>query len=200
MTEPHEKKIAQFYDRTLSVYDLALELFFHPGRKKVADSINCKEGSVLDLGCHSGQLAKLLKSDSCKGIDLSEAAIKKARQIQNPLENNWRFETKSILEALADSGDYQHYCLLYVLSVTPNSDLVLEKIAAKMKPGQRLYLVNHFSSSMLRRKIAALLGQSIYFGFNFYFPLNRDFLSKHYNFIREEKTAFLWTFLELERK
>ena len=191
------ERVRKFYNRTYRIYDLLLTPFFHSGRKEVSDAILKNGGRTLDLGCHSGQLARMLKDIPYRGVDISELAIQKAERNALP---NQKFVTEELSKVLNESDTYQNYCLLYTLSVTPDSNALLQTLADKMKTGQRLYIVNHFSSSIWRKKLANALDHLGFLGFHFYFPLNRAFLSKHYNFVAEKKTAFLWTFLELERK
>ena len=62
-------------------YDFSIEA--HPQTKYILQQIH-KETSVLEFGCHSGRLSKLLINEKCEvvGFDNDEIALEHAKEMQ----------------------------------------------------------------------------------------------------------------------
>jgi 2-polyprenyl-3-methyl-5-hydroxy-6-metoxy-1,4-benzoquinol methylase len=74
------------------------QTIYFPIWKRIGEILTKKE-SILEIGCGVGQLANYLlreEKNYIKGIDFSEVAIEKAKQLNSAFASNCAFEVKDI--------------------------------------------------------------------------------------------------------
>lgn len=141
------------YRRYARFYDVLFGPVFHPGRRFVVDSLHCAPGdSILEVGVGTG-LSLPLYPEYVKvtGIDVSAEMLDKARervscgdlpQVAEVLEmdaEDMRFADDSFDKVVA----------MYVVSVVPDPQRLVEEMRRVCKPGGDIFIVNHFRSDNL---------------------------------------------------
>lgn len=135
------KRWAPFYDQTFGMVADA-------GRKHAVDLINRRSGSVLEVGVGTGlSLPRYGDHLTIAGVDLSPDMLKKAeeRVVKNGLQN-----VDGLYEMDARNLDFEDekfdtVVAMYVMTVVPEPELVMEELERVCAPGGQVILVNHFS-------------------------------------------------------
>lgn len=124
-------------------------------------------GTICDLGCGPGQIARYLKDhgvDAC-GIDLSDGMVAQARAL-NP-DIPFSQGDMCTLTDVADSsfgGIAAFYCLIHL----PRTDLVtaLRELYRVLKPGGALLVTFHIGREV--RHLDEMMGEPVSLDFAFY--------------------------------
>ena len=154
--------IKNTYRRYARFYDFVFGPVFQPGRKAIIARMNCKPGEhVLEVGVGTGLSLPLYpKSVMITGIDISHdmLALAQARKIRSQMENILQL---SIMDAenmeFADSS-FDKVVAMYVASVVPNPERLVDEMRRVCKPNGQLIFVNHFhSSNPVVRTVESLL-------------------------------------------
>ena len=191
------ESVVRTYDRYSSMYDAIFHPFFFQGRHDVIDKlVFSKNDHVLEVGIGTGASLPLYpKNTMVTGIDISEKMLSecKKRIAKKEIEN-------VILEVMnAEKLDYpdnhfSHVIVMYVVSVAPNPQKMLEELSRVCAPGGEIIILNHFShhdslTSRIERFITPLATK---IGFRPYFPLKEFLKSVHFlNIYDVEKTNLL---------
>lgn len=138
------------YRRYARVYDVLFGPVFHPGRRFVVESLNCRPGdSVLEVGVGTG-LSLPLYPEYVKvtGIDVSAEMLAKARERVAKLD---LAQVGDVLEMDAEDmrfadGSFDKVVAMYVVSVVPNPHQLVREMRRVCKPGGDIFIVNHFRS------------------------------------------------------
>lgn len=131
-----------FYNCISIIYPV-INYFLKAHRKTLISVVNSAlPGKLLEIGVGDGSHLPLYKAHQITAIDISEAMLNKARRYKGEktrllLMNG---ENLSFSEA---SFDYVVIC--HVLAVTKNTDQLLEQVYRVLKPGGKLYILNHFT-------------------------------------------------------
>lgn len=146
-------KVKSFYDRIAFAYPV-LDLFLGGPKKRLLSRINEEpKGVLLEIGVGRGDNLPHYKHSPVTGIDLSEGMLAFARQ-KAPADCTILYMDASKLEFPDESFDY---CVLsYVLSVVPDAKQVMDEVHRVLKPGGRVFILNHDSSG--REKLNKILG------------------------------------------
>ena len=169
--------IRKSYKRYAKGYDFYFGALFQPGRKAVIKGMNCQSGDhVLEVGIGTG-LSLLLYPPETRvtGIDLSSHMLEQAqvRKQRGALSQVALAEMDAEQMAFADNS-FDKVVAMYVASVVPHPERLVQEMRRVCKPGGELYIVNHFHSSnpLLARleKLVAPLSKVI--GFHPDFPLD----------------------------
>lgn len=194
------KEVGKFYDRTLSIYNLVLEIFFKKGRVIAAKALKQqRKARVIDLGCNQGQLASLMNENiDYIGVDASQKCIKKG---------NKTFQKKTNIVFIKGNAENTPYpketfdfvFVLYALSVTPEPEALLCECKRLLKEDGKLIIVNHFSSARIFRMIDRIMHSLFYTGVHFYFPFLQEVHAKGFNIVKQKQINWLWTYLELKK-
>lgn len=138
------------YRRYAHIYDFVFGPVFHPGRREVVDALDCQPGMrVLEVGVGTG-LSLPLYPDYVRvsGIDVSREMLAKAeRRVQ-------RHDLKQVEAVLEMDGEQMQFpdnsfdkvVAMYVVSVVPNPDKLIDEMRRVCKPDGDIYIVNHFRS------------------------------------------------------
>lgn len=136
------------YRRWAPVYDSTFGVVANAGRRKAVELINQHRGRVLEVGVGTGlslpHYAPYLK---VSGVDISPEMLAKAkaRVEKHDLRN---VEALREMDAAAldfPSDAFDVVVAMYVMTVVPNPDRVMQELERVCAPGGEVMIVNHFS-------------------------------------------------------
>ena len=144
------------YRRWAGIYDAVFGLVFAAGRRHAARIINARGGRLLEVGVGTGiSLPDYGPNIRVVGIDLSPDMLGKARErvARQGLKNvEGLHEMDATALAFPDTS-FDMAAAMYVITVTPEPERVLDEMARVVKPGGEIFLVNHFAADKgLRRR------------------------------------------------
>lgn len=133
---------APFYDRVFG------SLTAGPGRAAVGEMNKLPPGHILELGVGTGISLPLYdRKHRIVGIDISRDMLERAekRVAEEKLDH-----VESIIEMDAanlafEDGAFDAAMAMFVMTVVPDPDRVLDEMTRVVKPGGRVLIVNHFS-------------------------------------------------------
>ena len=131
-----------FYNRLSFLYP-AIDYFLKGHKKALIEVVNSSApGKLLEIGIGSGSHLPLYKSHQITGIDISTAMLQKAQRFKGErtqllLMNG---ENLSFPEACFD-----YVVICHVLAVTKDPDQLLKQVYKVLKPGGKLFILNHFT-------------------------------------------------------
>lgn len=142
--------IEHAYRRYARFYDLVFGAVFQPGRKAIVERMNCRPGErILEVGVGTGlSLPLYSKNVLVTGIDISRdmLAQAQARKVRGQMENIVQL---SVMDAenmeFADSS-FDKVVAMYVASVVPDPERLVDEMRRVCKPNGRIVFVNHFHS------------------------------------------------------
>ena len=147
------RAIEQAYKRYARFYDFCFGAVFQPGRRAIVDRMNCAPGErILEVGVGTGLSLPLYpRGVKVVGIDISRHMLDQAcaRLSRAGLADA---ATLLVMDAenmafLDDSFD--KVVAMYVASVVPDPQRLVEEMRRVCKPGGQMYMVNHFHSRNL---------------------------------------------------
>ena len=140
--------IEHAYRRYARVYDIVFGGIFQPGRKAIVERMAFKPGErVLEVGVGTGLSFQLYpKHILVAGIDISRdmLAVAQARQARAH-KNVHLFIMDAENMAFRDSS-FDKVVAMYVASVVPNLERLVDEMRRVCKPEGKLIFVNHFHS------------------------------------------------------
>lgn len=166
------------YRRYAPFYDALFGKVLHPGRKTAIAKLNGKLGAqILEVGIGTGiSLPFYPRGVTVTGIDLSAEMLKKAEKKKQLCK---RINVK-LLEMDAQDLKFPDDCfdkvvVMYVASVVPDAERMMNEIKRVCKDGGDVVIVNHFSSkkTFLLRLEKMFQPLQKYIGFRADFPLDR---------------------------
>lgn len=141
--------IRKTYRRYAGSYDFYFGAVFQPGRRAVIDHLRCRAGErILEVGVGTGLSLPLYpRNVHITGIDLSAEMLEKARR----RKRRDRMDHVELLEMDAEDmsfpdSTFDKVVAMYVASVVPHPDRLINEMRRVCKPGGELYIVNHFRS------------------------------------------------------
>ena len=141
--------IRKSYRRYASSYDFCFGAVFQPGRQAVIEQMNCRPGDrVLEVGVGTGiSLPMYPAGVHITGIDLSAEMLERAhtRVRQGNLSQVELFEMDAESMTFPDDS-FDKVVAMYVASVVPNPEKLVEEMHRVCKPGGDIFIVNHFHS------------------------------------------------------
>jgi phosphatidylethanolamine/phosphatidyl-N-methylethanolamine N-methyltransferase len=144
-----ETSIRAAYRRWAPVYDHTFGKIASEGRKHAVEIINRSSGRVLEVGVGTGlSLPTYKRGLEIVGIDLSPEMLEKARERVAELELtniSGLHEMDAGELAFPDNG-FDTVVAMYVMTVVPEPEKVMQELARVCKPGGQVLLVNHFST------------------------------------------------------
>lgn len=141
---------ATFYNY-LSFFYPVINCFFKAHRRALISAVNsAPPGKLLEIGVGNGSHLPLYTSHQITGIDISKAMLNKAQ----------RFKGKDTTLLLMNGENlffpeacFDYVVICHVLAVVKNSDQLLEQVYKVLKPGGKLFILNHFTPDNWRRYI-----------------------------------------------
>ena len=156
--------IQKSYRRYARGYDFYLGALLQPGRKAVIDLMHCQPGErILEVGVGTGLSLPLYPAEvKITGIDLSSHMLERARarRQQDGLQQVELYEMDAE-SMLFEDNSFDKVVAMYVASVAPHPQLLVDEMRRVCKPGSGIYIVNHFHSTnplmgWLERQLAPL--------------------------------------------
>ncbi len=167
------------YRRWAPIYDSTFGLIANSGRRTAVHLINQRRGGrVLEVGVGTGlslpHYAPYLK---ITGVDLSPEMLAKAQERINQQDLRHVEALREMDAAHLDFADesFDIVAAMYVMTVVPNPDRVMQQLERVCTPGGEVMIVNHFSQDhgirgWVERKMAPYADQ---LGWHPLFPLEK---------------------------
>lgn len=133
------RRVSIFYNRVYWLYPL-VDYFCAPGRNRLIKQINAEPaGRLLEIGVGPGRHLPLYKTHQVTAIDCSVKMVSSSRRY-SPDSKIFQMDG----EALDfPDGSYDYVALCHVLSVTANPSNMLAEAHRVLRPGGRLFVLNH---------------------------------------------------------
>lgn len=140
--------VLEAYRRWAPVYDFTFGQVAEAGRKHTVEIINRRKGSVLEVGVGTGLSLPIYGPHlEITGIDLSPEMLEKA---QERVDRKGLDHVSGLHEM--DAGElefpderFDTVVAMFVLTVVPDPERVMEELERVCAPGGEVILVNHFS-------------------------------------------------------
>jgi phosphatidylethanolamine/phosphatidyl-N-methylethanolamine N-methyltransferase len=175
--------VQKAYRRYARYYDLVFGAIFHPGRNTAIEHLHCEPGDrILEVGVGTG-LSLSLYPENVKvvGIDLSKEMLQRAQKKakEEDLKNVEGLFQMDAQRMTFPDNSFDKVVAMYVASVVPNVDQLVNEIRRVCKPDGTIIFLNHFQNKhpIIRRAEAIIQPLAKYLGFHPDFPLE-DFLEQ----------------------
>ncbi|WP_417909246.1 class I SAM-dependent methyltransferase [Candidatus Electronema sp. PJ] len=175
----NKQSIEKVYNQYSAVYDKIFGLVFENGRNEAMKMISLNGNEkVLEVGVGTGiSLTKYPRTVDIIGIDLSKEMLEKAKERVNRYSlTNVQLKIENAEEMSFAPNQFDKVIIMYVLSVTPNPEVLLDKAISVCKEGGEVIIINHFSDRKALRKFADydfLQRVERKLGFRVYFPMDK---------------------------
>jgi phosphatidylethanolamine/phosphatidyl-N-methylethanolamine N-methyltransferase len=131
-----------FYNYVSFLYP-AIDYFLKGHKKTLIEEVNsAAPGRLLEIGIGNGSHLPLYRSHQITGIDISEAMLRNAQRFKSAHIELLLMNGENLLFPEA-SFDYVVIC--HVLAVTKNPDQLLKQVDKVLRPGGKLFILNHFT-------------------------------------------------------
>lgn len=141
---------ATFYNTIAKVYPV-LDVFLQPAKKYMLKQLNAEPaGPMLEIGVGRGDYLGRYTHRPIEGIDVSEGMLAYARK-QCP--DYCRLQIMDAAKLDFDSAAFEYCVISHVLSVVPEADAVLREVWRVLRPGGKVFILNHESSGDFREKL-----------------------------------------------
>ncbi len=159
-----------FYNRISFLYP-AINYFLKRQRKSLIKEVNSEPpGALLEIGVGNGSHLPLYTSHQITGIDISESMLRKAQRFK---DNKIKLLLMNGENLLFPEACFDYVIMSHVLAVTKNPDQLLKQVYKVLKPGGKLFILNHFTpDNWLRYVDRAFQPLSSIFHFNSCFYLH----------------------------
>lgn len=142
--------IKKTYRRYAQTYDFFFGAVLHPGRKAIIKELNCRPGDrVLEVGVGTGlSLPMYPREVQVTGIDVSPEMLDRARirKEQRGLDNVV-LEVMDAEDMTFPDDSFDKVVAMYVASVVPRADRLVNEMRRVCKPDGELFIVNHFQNA-----------------------------------------------------
>ena len=142
--------IEQAYKRYARVYDVCFGAAFQPGRRAIVDRMDCGPGErILEVGVGTGLSLPLYPDDvAVVGIDISRDMLEqaRARQARCGLEHVSGLFVMDAENMEFEDDSFDKVVAMYVASVVPDPERLVNEMRRVCKPGGQIFMVNHFHS------------------------------------------------------
>lgn len=132
----------KFYNCLSFLYP-AIDHFLKGYKKVLIEAVNNgAPGKLLEIGVGNGSHLSLYGAHQITGIDISEAMLQQAQHFKNG-------QTKLLLmngeNLLFPEACFDYVVISHVLAVTRDPDQLIKQIYKVLKPGGKLFILNHFT-------------------------------------------------------
>ena len=142
--------IEQAYRRYARFYDVCFGAVFQPGRRAIVDRMNCGPGErILEVGVGTGLSLPLYPENVIVvGIDISRHMLDQARvrQKRSGLGNTAKLMVMDAENMAFKDDSFDKVVAMYVASVVPDPERLVDEMRRVCKPGGQIFMVNHFHS------------------------------------------------------
>lgn len=174
-----EQSVVTAYRRLSKQYDRFFGSVFEHGRELAVEKMSCQPGDrVLEVGVGTGlSLGHYPDNVTVDGIDVSEHMLEHARARVNGDAHRISLEVMDAQALEYEDDSFDKVVAMYVASVVPEPQKMVDEMKRVCRPGGDLFIVNHFSQERgpmaSMERIASPFAKLV--GFRPSFPLN-DFL------------------------
>ncbi len=164
-------KTEAFYNKFSFFYPL-VDIFLKAQKKVLFEELNMlPEGIVLEVGVGNGAHLGKYKKHKVIGIDTSVSMLKNARK--QALANLELIQMDG-MALLFDNEQFDYVVLSHVIAVVDDSEKLMEEVLRVLKPGGKVYILNHFTpNNWLRYLDKSFSVVSKVFHFKSIFYLNK---------------------------
>ena len=130
------------------VYDYTFGWVSRAGRRRTVDYINTRPGRVLEIGVGTGlSLDRYAPQVEVTGIDVSPDMLNKARHkvAERGLGNVVRISEMDARALIFPDDHFDTVVAMFVISVVPEPERVMEEMARVCKPGGEVLIIGHFA-------------------------------------------------------
>ncbi|MEW6353286.1 MAG: class I SAM-dependent methyltransferase [Pseudomonadota bacterium] len=159
--------IRKAYKRYARLYDFYFGLVMHPGREAVIRRMDCRPGDrILEVGVGTGLSLPLYPPGvQVTGIDISPEMLRRAqaRKERDGLDHVVALEVMDAERMTFADNTFDKVVAMYVASVVPHPERLVDEMRRVCKPDGRLFIMNHFQHTnpvvgALERLISPLSG------------------------------------------
>lgn len=139
--------VTRSYRRWAPVYDRTFGAFTRAGRRRLAEYVNTRQGSVLEVGVGTGlSLARYAPHLAVTGIDYSEEMLARAeaRVAEERLTHVVALRRMDARALDFPDDSFDTVVAMHVISVVPEPERVMAEMARVCRPGGEVLLLNHF--------------------------------------------------------
>lgn len=141
------------------IYDMVFGAVLADGRRKVASIVrDISPGRLLEMGAGTGLLLPLYpRSTQVTAVDISDEMLVRARRRCNELGlDNVSIERADCERMHYPDSSFDCVVLPYILSVTPQPEMLVREALRVCSPGGRIIVLNHFSGARTWALLEAL--------------------------------------------
>jgi phosphatidylethanolamine/phosphatidyl-N-methylethanolamine N-methyltransferase len=155
--------VARFYDRVYFLYPL-IDIFLKPQKRKLFRYINSSPpGQLLEIGVGNGANLKYYHVHQVTGIDSSTNMLKvagrAATQANNHTPDSIRLAHMNGEELLFKDQSFDYVTLSHVIAVVNNPERLVNEVRRVLRPGGKVFILNHFTPDNLLGNIDRMFGQ-----------------------------------------
>ncbi|MFO7930825.1 MAG: class I SAM-dependent methyltransferase [Thermodesulfobacteriota bacterium] len=178
-----DQTVIKAYKRYAKNYDRIFGKVFEPGRRAVINKMEFSPGQrILEAGVGTGLSLPLYPDEvSVAGIDISPHMLWLAKEQLSGEPGDRRFLSLMDAQQMSfEDNSFDMVALMYVVTVVPQPDVMMQEVRRVCKPGGDIFVVNHFSNDSLIPKAleTALLPFRNLIGFRPRFSME-DFLRQN---------------------
>jgi len=145
----------KFYNRFAFMYPV-IDLFLRPQKRKFFSTINgYPNGQLLDIGVGNGAHFKYYSTHKITGIDTSRNMV---MQAQKQAGGNIHVLQMNGENLSFRSGVFDYVILSHVLAVVEDPERLLEEVYRVLKPGGKIFILNHFTPNNWLRYVDEAFG------------------------------------------
>lgn len=142
--------IKKAYRRYARLYDLYFGALFQPGRRAVIERMHCRAGQrVLEVGVGTGMSLPLYPAGvRVTGIDISPEMLQRARArlAREGIGDGVELHVMDAERMAFASDAFDKVVAMYVVSVVPHPQRLVDEMRRVCKPNGEIFIVNHFHS------------------------------------------------------
>lgn len=142
------QSVTSAYQRYAPFYDLLFGGVFEPGRRRLIQALDCRDGdSVLEVGVGTGlSLPHYPRHTRVTGVDLSPHMLERARaRVRRHGLDNVSLLAMDAQSLSFPDASFDKVAALYVASVVPDPAAMIRELRRVCRPGGQVLVVNHFS-------------------------------------------------------
>lgn len=131
-----------FYNKIAGFYPL-IDLFLKPQKLALFNKINLlPSGRLLEVGVGNGSHLPLYQKHQVYATDISERMLVRARSTSGHSAQLYLMDGESLQ---FEECSFDYIVLSHLLSVVQNPEAVVNEAFRVMKPGGKLFILNHFT-------------------------------------------------------